>query len=189
MWQYALCYYGGCLCPTVCRQKKKKKTYLAYCTSKQSFFGITFSGLLIFLVMSISSMWHVAPWGNRARGLAPTVRQTKCVCLCSSASLLCLCRDDRQKVHDCFTLSCSVYVCFGGFFFFFKTLDNLLLILMSFGDETGGLRLLLVTLHAVKRPKATHLEVLAEEKYNATLQCLQGRGRKTIFHWVCLLAH
>ena len=42
-------------------------------------------------------MWHVAPWGNRARRSVPTARQTKCVCLRSWASLLCVHRHDREK--------------------------------------------------------------------------------------------
>lgn len=50
-----------------------------------------------FLVMSTSCMWHVAPWGNRARRLAPTARQTKCVCLCSSVSLRCVHRQLSEK--------------------------------------------------------------------------------------------
>lgn len=50
-----------------------------------------------FLVMSTSCMWHVVPWGNRARRLAPTARQTKCVCLCSSVSLRCVHRQLSEK--------------------------------------------------------------------------------------------
>lgn len=123
-------------------------------------------------------MWHVAPWGNRARRLPPTARQTKCVCLCQfSESPLCVQRWQTESawlLHFVFLGVCVCAISLPGC----EILDNLLLVLMTFGDETGGLRLLLVTSNAVTRPKATHWEALAEEKYNATLQCPQGRVKK-----------
>lgn len=99
IWQYVLCHCWRLSLARCLREKKKhththakkNKTYLLiYCTRRINCFLIPLSGLLIFLVMSISSMWHVAPWGNRARRSVPTARQTKCVCLCSWASLLCV---------------------------------------------------------------------------------------------------
>lgn len=98
--------------------------------------------------MSISSMWHVAPWGNWAWHLAPTARQTKCVCLCSSASLLCVHRQQSEK--DSMQHLLAVFCDFFFFFFSFsscETLNNLqgvwLLILLHILNETGGLLILL----------------------------------------------
>lgn len=118
-----------------------EKYLLVYCTRRIKCFLIPLSGLLIFLVMSISFMWHVVPWGNRA--LAPTARQTKCVCLRSSASLLCVCRDDRESVWLFHFVLLAVF--FSRFYFFPVMWPSI--IFMPLWGETGGLSLLLVVSH------------------------------------------
>lgn len=108
-----------------------------------------------FLVMSTSCMWHVVPWGNRARRLAPTARQTKCVCLCSSVSLRCVHRQLSEKDSMIAALWLPSCISFYLFPFGSKTLNNLrgvwLLILLSIRDKTGELLLLLVVSHTVTK--------------------------------------
>lgn len=108
----------------------QEKYLLIYCTRRIKCFLILLSGLLILLVMSISSMWHAAPWGNRAQRLAPTARQTKCVCLCSSASLLCVHRRQSEKEYDCSTSACYLWFVSSFFPYFFKVLRLWIIIII-----------------------------------------------------------
>lgn len=110
-------------------------------------------------------MWHVAPWGNRARRLAPTARQTKCVCLCSWASLLCVHRQQSEKDSTIAALWLALVFCKFSFCLILR-LNNLqgvwLLISPSLWLETGGLLLLLLVSHTVTKMKS---DILESEKY------------------------
>lgn len=137
------CFAMKALPPT--SSGKKSKTYI-YCTRRIKCFLNLLSGLLIFLVMSISSMWHVAPSGKQSStfGSDCEANQTKCVCLCSSARLLCVHRRQSEKEYDCGAL--ARYLCFVRCFLFILFLLVLriicrvsdFLILPSLWDETGG---------------------------------------------------